>query len=274
MTRRVLAGLLVASTAIGLPAQAPDGNAVLRGAGVVLPRGGAETAFDQWMVAPAPIPPGAFATLLVGMGPVDPTPRVRATYAFGVLAGRSARSVPPPELAGAGVVIIQMLLAPDRRVRVAAARVAGRVSAQPVDGGPVPVRPTGLEAALFAILNQPDETEQLAAMEAIGLIGERAAIGALVERYEFSRRENRRPQAGAALEALTRIGDASTEPIARALVGDRWGERDDATGLVVAYAREKFLKDGSVGRLQVNASHRSLGPQARVYLEELGVKQQ
>jgi hypothetical protein len=273
MRRRVLAALLVVATAIGVSAQAPDGNAVLRGAGVTLPRGGAETAFDEWIPAPSPVPPGAFATLIVGMGPVSPTPRVRATYAFGVLAGRSGRSVPPPEMAGAGVVFIQMILAPDRRVRVAAARVAGRVYAQPIDGGPAPQRPTGLEAALFAMLNQPDETEQLAAIEALGLIGERAALGALVERYEFSRRENRRSAAGAALEALTRIGDASSAPIARALVGDKWGERDDATGLVVAYAREKFLKDGSIGRLQVNAADRSLGPQARAYLEELGFKQ-
>jgi hypothetical protein len=257
---------------MAVSAQAPDGNSVLRGAGVDLPRGGAEAAFDQWMVAPTPVPPGAFATLLVGMGPVSPSPRVRATYAFGVLAGRSGRAVPAPELTGAGVVFIQMLLAQDRRVRVAAARVAGRVYAQPIDGGPVPVRPAGIEAALFALLNQADETEQLAAMEAIGLIGERAAIGALVERYEYSRRENRRLAAGAALEALTRIGDASTEPIVKSLVGDRWGERDDATGLVVAYAREKFLKDGSVGRLQVAATDRSLGPQARAYLAELGVK--
>jgi hypothetical protein len=254
-------------------AQAPDGDAVLRGAGVSVPRGGAEAAFDQGLAPPSPIPPGAFATLVVGMGPVGTSARVRSAYAFGVLAGRSGKTVPPAEMASAGVLFIQMILAQDRRVRIAGARVAGRVYANPIGGGSGPQRPAGLQAAIFAMLNQPDETEQLAAMEALGLLEELAAVPALAERYAAFRKQNRRAAAGAALEALTRIGDPAALPLVKALVGDRWGDRDDATGLAVAYAREKFLKDGSLGRLQVAATDRTRGPQARTYLAELGVAQ-
>ena len=48
------------------------------------------------------------------MGPVGSVPRVRNAYAFGVLAGRSARGVAPGELAGAGVALIPMVVSDDR----------------------------------------------------------------------------------------------------------------------------------------------------------------
>ena len=122
-----------------LLAQAPNGRAILVGAGVEVPRGGPEAAFDAWLTGPRPIPPGAITQLIVGMGPVGNVPRVRNAYAFGVLAGRSARTVAPGELAGAGIALISMVVSDDRSTRVAGSRVAGRVFATPVDGGPLPV---------------------------------------------------------------------------------------------------------------------------------------
>ena len=93
MWRRAAGGLVlmvVAASQVG--AQAPDGNAMLRAAGVELGREGAEGAFDAGLEGPTPVPRGAFPTLVVGMGPVGPRARVRNAYAFGVLAGRSGRS--------------------------------------------------------------------------------------------------------------------------------------------------------------------------------------
>lgn len=254
--------------------QAPDGDRVLRGAGVDVPRrGGAQTAFDRWVPAPEPVPPTAFAELLIGMGPVGSSSRIRCTYAFGVLGGRSGRRVPPGPLQGAGIAMIQMMNTDDYRVRVAAARVVGRVFAAPIDGAPAPARPAGLEAALMVLLNEPREDEQVAAIEALGMLRELAAVPVLVQRYQDGRTRNRTEMAAAALLALARIGDPAAEPLVRDLVNDDWGTGGDEIGLAAAYARERFLKDGSAARLKAELDDERLGPTARVFLEELGIRE-
>jgi len=270
-SRRLLVGSAVLPIlAVTLAAQAPDGNAVLRAAGVDVPRGGAEAAFSAGVQPPSPVPPGAFATLIVGMGPVGPRARARNAYAFGVLAGRSGRNVPLGELAGAGVALIQMMADGDRATRVAGTRVSGRAFAAPIDGKPAAPRPTGLEQAVLLMLNVPNSEEQLAAMEAIGLLGETAAVPTLTELYRAYRERDDRQMAGGALEALVRIGQPQTDALVRGLVDDAWGDRNDATGLVVAYARQRFLNDGSRRRLEAARDDRELGPAARAYLAELG----
>lgn len=274
MTRRiaVVAAVLLAGVVAGAGAQPPDGNAVLRGAGVDLPRGGAPVAFDMGIQAPEPIPPTAFATLLVGMGPVGNAARIRNAYAFGVLAGRSARAVPPGPLAGAGVALLQMLVADHRPTRIAGMRVAGRVFAAPVDGGAAPMRPDGLAHGLVLLLDTSNKDEEAAAMEAVGLVRETSVVPALIERFRRYRERGDREMATAALEALARIGDPRAAEIAGPLAADPWASRDDATGLVWAFARERFLKDGSATRLRAALEHRSLGPRARDYLLELGLQ--
>jgi hypothetical protein len=270
---RIVPGIFAVLLLAGgtLLAQAPNGRAILIGAGVEVPRGGSEAAFDAWLTGPAPIPPGAITQLIVGMGPVGNVPRVRNAYAFGVLAGRSARGVAPGELAGAGIALITMLVSDDRSTRIAGCRVAGRVFAAPIDGGPVPVRPTGLIEAVVMLLNARDEKEQVASMEAIGLLRETAAIPSLTDFYTRHRAKNNRQMAGAALEALVRIGDPQSAILVKELATDSWGDRKDATGLIVAYARERYLKDGSAKILQDAAADRTLGPRARAYLAELGL---
>lgn len=272
---RLIAGGLLAVQALlaataTLSAQAPDGSAVLRAAGVEVPRGGAEAAFDAGLVAPVPIPPGAFATLIVGMGPVGPRARARNAYAFGVLSGRSARNVPLGQLAGAGIALLQMIAAEDRGSRIAGLRVAAWAFAAPLDGKPAVARPQGLEQAVVLMLNTQNQQEQAAAMEASGLLGETAAVPTLTELYRAYRERNNPAMAAAALEALARIGHPQSEPLARSLVGDAWGEQDDRAGLAVAFARQRFLNDGSRARIEALSGHKTLGPVARAYLAELG----
>jgi hypothetical protein len=261
--------LVLAAVAVAA-AQAPDGTAVLRAAGVDVPRSGAEGAFDAGMTGPAPVPPGAFATLIIGMGPVGPRARVRNAYAFGVLAGRSGRLVLAGELAGAGVALLQMITADDRPTRIAGTRVAGYVFAAPIDGKPMPIRPAGLVEAVLLGLNVQNPDEQAAAMEAIGLMGETGAVPTLTELYRAYRERNNRAMAGRALEALARINHPQTVPVAQALSTDGWGDREDAAGLAAAYARERFLQDGSRRRLEAAKEHKTFGPQVRAYLAELG----
>ena len=148
--------------------------------------------------------------------------------------------------------------------------MAGHVFAAPIDGRPAPTRPAGLLEGVFGLFNTGSEAEQMAAMEAIGLLRETAAVPSLAERFTRYRDRDRR-MAGAALEALARIGDPQSEALVRTLATDGWGEGDDATALTVAFARARYLKDGSVTRLQDAAAHRTLGPRARAYLAELGV---
>jgi hypothetical protein len=123
---------------------------------------------------------------------------------------------------------------------------------------------------MFALLNQDAEVDQLVAMDALGQLRESSAVASLTERYHFYRDGNQRTLAGGALEALARIGDASSVEIVKALAADRWADGKDATALAVAFARERMLKDGSIAVIRQAAGEKSRRNQARGYLDELG----
>ena len=253
-----------------LSAQAPDGNAMLRAAGVEVGRDGAEGAFDSGQTVSPPVPAAAFSSLIVGMGPIGPKTRVKNAYAFGVLAGRSGRNVPVGAAAGVGVTLLQMITAEERSVRIAGTRVAGFVFAAPIDGKAAPQRPNGLVEAVLLALNMQNPDEQAAAIEAAGLLGETAAVPTLAELYRAYRERNNRPMAGRAIEALARIGHPQAAPLAQALATDGWGDKGDFAGYAAAYARERYLQDGSRTRLDAAKGDKTFGPQVRAYLVELG----
>jgi len=238
--------------------------------GVVLPGRGIEGAFDEGMEPSVAVTPGALAGPLAMLSTATGKDQIAAAYAFGILAGRSGRAAAPAELTSAGHALLQLVNSGDRRARIAGARVAGRVFAVAFDLAALDLRPPGLGAALFALLNQSNDTEQLAAMDALGLTRDATAVSALTERYSFYRNAGRRALAGGALEALARIGDPTTTDLVRLLVNDRWAEGSDATALAAAFARQRLLKDGSIAVIQQALGDRSLWAQARGYLAELG----
>jgi hypothetical protein len=163
----------------------------------------------------------------------------------------------------------------NRKARIAGARVAGRVFALPLTVNvPSVPRPAGLVEALFTMLNQPDEREQLAGMDALGLLREPRAVPSLTERYHYYRSAKKRSLAGGALEALARIGDASVVEIVKSLPVDKWSQGNDATALAVAFARERMLRDGSSAILQQALADKNRRMQARWYLSELGAQTQ
>ena len=239
--------------------------------GIEVPGNNFEAAFDAGIAPTVPLTPGAFATP-VGMLEVETGGhRVAAAYAFGILAGRSALGAAPEELAVVVHALQQMIVADDRRTRIAGARVAGRVLAASFDArGVRPPVPAGLVDGLFVLLNRSSEREQLAAMDALGLLRETKAVTALTERYYFYREGGKRVLAGGALEALARIGDPSTIEVVKLVAVDKWAEGRDATALAVAFARERLLKDGSVVRIRQAVDDKSRRVQARGYLDELG----
>ena len=272
MPIRQSAGILLAVIAIGVSdAVAQSALAdVLQRHGVMTPRG-LDAAFDAYAVPAVPVTPGSFAAPLAILKSAGGNERIDGAYAFGILAGRSGRAASPQELASAGPALVAMIGAADRRSRIAGARVAGRlfaVSFDPAVAPPPP--PAGLIDALYALLNLDDEIDQLVAMDALGQLREVGAARSLTERYRYYRDRNRRALAGGALEALTRIGDASTIQIVRELVSDRWADGRDATALAVSFARERMLRDGSIAVIRATLNDRARRDQARLYLAELG----
>lgn len=239
--------------------------------GIELPGQSLEAGFDAAVEPTVPVQAGSLATPLAMLSVASGADRVAAAYAFGILAGRSGRAASDPELAAASQALVQMLAADDRRSRIAAARVAGRVlAASFAPRGVRPPVPASLIDGLFALLNRPSESEQLAAMDALGLIRETNAVTALNERYAFYRGDGKRALAGGALEALARIGDPSTVDLIKGVAVEAWAGGRDATALAVAFARERLLQDGSLVIIQQAVDDRSRRVQARGYLRELG----
>jgi len=273
MTNRI-AGLALAVIVTGVSAASaqPSLADVLARYGVQARTGAIEVPFDAFVAPTVPVTPGAFATPLAVLASATGSPQVDAAYAFGILAGRSGRAASPQELMAAGEALTTMMASSDRRSRIAGARVAGRIFAAPYDrSGVRPVLPAGLTEAIFALLNQDAEVDQLVAMDALGQLRDSSAVASLTERYHFYRDGNQRTLAGGALEALARIGDASSVEIVKALAADPWADGKDATALAVAFARERLLKDGSIAVIRQAAGEKSRRNQARGYLDELGV---
>jgi hypothetical protein len=269
LSRASLMAIALALVSVPALAQQQVLEGVLLRHGVGLPERGIEGAFDDGLAPVVPVTPGSFAGPLATLA-TGGRDRIAAAYTFGILAGRSGRGAAPGEVAAAGQALLQMIASEDRRSRIVGARVAGRIFAVPLDGAAVNPPVPGLVDALFGLLNQSNETELLAAMDAIGLMRERSAVPSLTERYHFYRDGKKRALAGGALEALARIGDPSSIDIARTLAGDKWGIGKDATALAVSFARQRLLKDGSIADIHKALDDKALRAQARGYLTELG----
>ena len=268
--RAASVALALAITAVATLAQSTLVDLMLRH-GIDVQARRLDVAFDAFASPTIPVTPGSFATPLAILTTGTGADRIDAAFAFGILAGRSGRAASPQELAAAAQSFVVMITSTDWRTRVAGARVAGRVLAAPWEpDAPRPTLPAGLLDGLFAMLNQDGDADQLAAMDALGLIREKTAVTSLIERYRYYRTANKRAPAGGALEALARIGDPSAVPLVRELSGDKWAEGRDATALAIAFARERLLHDGSIAVINLALDDRSRRGQARGYLAELG----
>lgn len=238
--------------------------------GVTLTSRGFEGAFDDNEEPLLEPTAGSFAAPLAMLTTSTGGDRIAAAFAFGVLAGRSAPDVAPGELTAAGQALLQMMASQDRKNRVVGARVLGRVFAMPFDARAAAAVPQGTIEALYQLWNGDNDTEQLAAMDALGQLRERASLAALAERYNFYRDAKKRALAGGAVEAMARIGDPSSAEFVKRLTADPWSQGKDATALAVAFARERLLKDGSITVLRQAMEDKKRHGQARGYLAELG----
>ncbi len=237
--------------------------------------GEAAFAIGPYQLLPRPVPEALKDGLAMAMR--DDSARVRreATWTLGAL-------VPPPAGAAAEAALAANLRDPDDGVRAAAARVAGAV------------RAASLGDALVAAMNDPRQDVQLAAMRALGDIGEKRTSRALRERFLH---DQRGPAAEAALDGLARLADPASQPVFFEQVGSKdadlrraafeglarlgdvaairavemrtGAERDRTVQLARAFA---LARDGGRGVPQLTAA---LGDdrraeQAMAYLVELG----
>ncbi len=153
--------------------------------------GEAAFAIGPYQLLPRAVPDALKDGLAEAMRDDQPRVRREATWTLGAL-------VPPPVGAAAEASLAANLRDPDDGVRAAAARVAGAV------------RAASLGDALVAAMNDARQEVQLAAMRALGDIGEKRASRALRERFVH---DQRGPGAEAALDGLARLADPASQPV-------------------------------------------------------------
>jgi HEAT repeat protein len=232
-------------------------------------------ALGPFAVWPREAPPEVISALLRAVDDENPKVRVEAIYALGVV-GKA------PLADEAAQLLIKALDHYDPVVRAGAARVAGRLA----------VRSAG--DALIKAINDSNAQVRFAAMRALGEIREERAIQALVDQFTFY---GKGEGAWSALEALARIGHASSVPLFKARLTDkdpflrraaaeglgRSGDKSELSALEVgagndqsemvraamAFALQKLGRN-YVARLVDSLDSSKMAPQIQQYLLELG----
>lgn len=163
--------------------------------------GVAPAAFELGPLAvwPRTAAPELVRALLQAVDDEDQKVRLEAIYALGTVARPPLAEEPAGQL-------IKALDHYDPAIRTAAARVAGRLR----------IKSAG--DALITAMNDSSGRVRFAAMRALGANREVRAIQALTEQLKFY---GKGEGAWSALEALARIGDASTAPLFKARLADR-----------------------------------------------------
>lgn len=163
--------------------------------------GQAETAFASGPLAvwPRPVPAGLTSALLEAVDDENQKVRIEAIYTLGAIAQE-------PMLDEHAQALIKALDHYDPAIRVAAARVAGRLH----------VKQAG--EALIKAVNDSQQPVRFAAMRALGDIREAAAVQSLTEQLAYYRKGE---GAFSALEALARIGHGSSVALFKAHLSDR-----------------------------------------------------
>lgn len=241
--------------------------------------GRAETAFASGPLAvwPRPVPDALIGGLLRAVDDEHARVRLEAIYTLGAIAR-------PPLAAPHAKGLIKALDHYDPAIRLAAARVAGRLEV------------TAAGETLIGTVNDSQQPVRFAAMRALGEIGEERAVQALAQQLEHYRKGE---GAWSALDGLARIGHASSVPLFTARLADRdeWIRRAAIEGLArakaeaqlaaietaastdpsamvraaAAFALESLGKEG-VDRLAAALDSDRLAPQVAGYLLELGPK--
>lgn len=163
--------------------------------------GVAAAAFEAGPVVtwPRPVPPELIRALLQAADDENGRVRIEAIFALGVI----ARPPFPKEFDAA---LIKVLDHYDPAMRAAAARVIARLDVK------------SAADTLIKAINDSNAAVRYASMRALGSLRVESAIAALADQLNFYKRGE---GAWSALEALARIGHASSVPLFKARLADR-----------------------------------------------------
>lgn len=161
----------------------------------------AAAAFDAGPLAawPRAVPPELIRGLLQAADDENARVRIEAIYALGVV----ARPPFPNEFDEA---LIKVLDHYDPSMRAAAARVVGKLEVK------------SAAAALIRAINDSNPGVRYAAMRALGMLRDETAVAALTEQLNFY---GRGEGAWSAIDALARIGHASSVPVFKQRLTDK-----------------------------------------------------
>jgi HEAT repeat protein len=252
----------------------------------------AESAFSggPFALAGNPVPLEVLTGLRAAARDDNPRVALEALYAFGALAGDLSTSLKPELLVASGPELAGMLGVPDPALRLAAARVIGRVFARRQ-------RDTAIREnvgdAVITALNDRGRDVRAAAIEALGAMRYERAVQALNEMFRYY---SRNAIGQSALDALAHIGHVSSVPLfaiqlvgkdaglkqiaieGLARIGDRSGasqiqgslvhERNDAVLLAANFAAVLFSMS-SIDPIAEALAKPKLREQAMRYLIEL-----
>jgi HEAT repeat protein len=180
----------------------------------------AESAFSAGPFAldGSPVPLEVLTALRAAARNDHPRVALEALYAFGALAGDLAASAKPELLVASGPELAGMLGVPDPALRLAAARVIGRVFARRQRDAAIG---ENVGDAVITALNDRGRDVRAAAMEALGAMRYERAVQALNEMFRYF---SGNAVGQSALDALAHIGHVSSVPLfAIQLVGKNAG---------------------------------------------------
>jgi len=222
----------------------------------------------------------------------DENPRVAldALYTFGALADNQPPAARVPLRATAGPDLIALLGVPQVELRIAAARVIGRVYARRATEPPVD---EVVGDSVVRAVNDSDHDVRFAALDALGSMRYERAVKSLTDMYLYYRRN----EIGmGAVQTLARIGHDSSVPVFEEMLASkdtserivaieglaRIGDVASAARIKAAVAREKnesvllasrfadvFLANGRLDALFEAVAKQKLRDQAMGYLREV-----
>jgi HEAT repeat protein len=257
--------------------------------------GDPQRAFEaHWGAMPLErVPIEVVTGLLAPLRDQNATVRAEAAYALAVLGQIEGK---PPSAAYKDVVeaLADRLGDPDKSVRVAAARAAGRVF-RGCAGNCGVVAVERLGDALVRLLNDPEQSVQGASMEALGELRYERAVKGLTDVMGYYKGGE---MAWAALDTLARIGHPSSAATFNAAFVDKdpnfrrsaveglarskadraseiiqaaaGTERDGSVALAMAFAQQRLGRATETLRVIQALGDRGLRKQAQEYLIELG----
>jgi HEAT repeat protein len=183
-----------------------------------------------------PVPPSVLVALRAAARDENPQIGIEALYAFGTLGVEPGGNARREMLRTSGPDLAAMIGSSSAAFRLVGVRVIGRLFE--VRPGDPPIEQTVGDAVITA-LNDGDRGVRVAAMAALGAMRYDRAVQALADLFKYYRRGE---LAAAALDAIARIGHASSAPVLTPIL-----EGKDATQKAIAI--EGFARMGNRAKL-------------------------